>query len=296
MNHKQLEYFQEVYNKHSVSAAAKTFFISPQGLSKMIISLEKELNVTLFERSEKKMIPTPAAISLYSHVKHILDEYDLILNNQFMTFESKKDLNIAISYDAMSYFPASFFSNFYTTHPDILLHFIELPDSEALNQLDSNKVELAVLPGPLHEGTYHLDPLFSHQFCFLFHKDNPLAHKEDFHLADTQGESIVIKSQELFFSDAQRNHLLSLGISTNIVMECTDLNVITKLVENNLCIGMIPEYLSQLATSINIITRHPMDDTQEKNMYLVHRADSVLSQESKEFLLYCREYVSQKNL
>lgn len=43
MNQRHLTYFLEVYKHRSISAAAKSLFISPQGLSKTILALEEEL-------------------------------------------------------------------------------------------------------------------------------------------------------------------------------------------------------------------------------------------------------------
>lgn len=58
MNQRQLQYFLEVYNRKSVSQAAKALFISPQGISKTIASLEAELGVELFIHKSNHIIPT----------------------------------------------------------------------------------------------------------------------------------------------------------------------------------------------------------------------------------------------
>ena len=63
MNVRQLSYFMEVYKQGSIAGAAKTLFISPQGVSKTILSLEEELSVELFVRKGRKLVPTQDAIS-----------------------------------------------------------------------------------------------------------------------------------------------------------------------------------------------------------------------------------------
>lgn len=62
MNQRQLSYFLEVYKQRSISTAAQSLFISPQGLSKTILALENELGVKLFTRSKNQMLPTKEAI------------------------------------------------------------------------------------------------------------------------------------------------------------------------------------------------------------------------------------------
>ena len=72
MNERQLKYFLEVYSKKSITMAAKELFITPQGLSKTINSLEKELQVQLFEHHQNKIVPTANAAKLAIHAKNIL--------------------------------------------------------------------------------------------------------------------------------------------------------------------------------------------------------------------------------
>jgi DNA-binding transcriptional LysR family regulator len=44
MNHRQLQYFVEVYKEKSISSAARKLYISPQGVSRAIHDLESDLN------------------------------------------------------------------------------------------------------------------------------------------------------------------------------------------------------------------------------------------------------------
>ncbi len=50
MNIRQLQYFVAVYNQKSFKHTAEYFSVSPQGINKMIKSLEEELEEKLFQR------------------------------------------------------------------------------------------------------------------------------------------------------------------------------------------------------------------------------------------------------
>ena len=66
MNSEQLKYFELTYQERNYSAAARMVPVSPQGLTKAIRALEKELGVTLFEPDSNGMPqPTPYAQELY---------------------------------------------------------------------------------------------------------------------------------------------------------------------------------------------------------------------------------------
>lgn len=63
MNKKQLTYFLTAYEAKSLQKAADLLYVSRQGLSKMIRSLEDELGEPLFRRTPKGLVATDFAIA-----------------------------------------------------------------------------------------------------------------------------------------------------------------------------------------------------------------------------------------
>lgn len=69
---KQLTTFMAVYKTRNFSLAAKQLFISQPSVSVQINQLEKQLGVSLFDRSGHRQVqPTPAAVQLFSTAERL---------------------------------------------------------------------------------------------------------------------------------------------------------------------------------------------------------------------------------
>lgn len=73
MDFKQLRYFVAVYEEGHVGRAAERLSLSQPALSQQIRQLEHSLDVSLFERGNKRLLPTLAAHTLYNHALPLLD-------------------------------------------------------------------------------------------------------------------------------------------------------------------------------------------------------------------------------
>ena len=73
MNFRQLRYFVALYEEGHVGRAAERLSLSQPALSQQIRHLETDLDVNLFQRTGKRLLPTLAAQTLYSHAVPLLD-------------------------------------------------------------------------------------------------------------------------------------------------------------------------------------------------------------------------------
>jgi DNA-binding transcriptional LysR family regulator len=76
-----LYYFLDVAETLSISKSAHRLFISPQGLSQAIGSLEKEYKISLLNRSKSGLNLTMEGKQFVEHTKQFLQDYEFFLSN-----------------------------------------------------------------------------------------------------------------------------------------------------------------------------------------------------------------------
>jgi len=78
MELRSLKYFQSVYEQGSISAAARACFVSQPSITTAIQQLEADLDIALFVRHARGVLPTDAADKLYPKAKEIADNANSI--------------------------------------------------------------------------------------------------------------------------------------------------------------------------------------------------------------------------
>ena len=78
MNLRDLKYIIAVAETRHFGKAAERCFVSQPTLSGQIKKLEEELEVTLFERTNRSVEITPVGNAILSHARLILEQADLI--------------------------------------------------------------------------------------------------------------------------------------------------------------------------------------------------------------------------
>jgi len=78
MTLQQLKYVLEVNKRGSMNEAAKHLFISQPSLSNAVKELEKELSITIFDRSNKGISLTQEGVEFLSYARQVVEQAELL--------------------------------------------------------------------------------------------------------------------------------------------------------------------------------------------------------------------------
>lgn len=217
----QIEYFIEVARSLNFTRAAKKLFITQQVVSKQIKALEKELNIPLFDRSNKQISLTEGGKILYVSWKKMLNETEeAIQNAREASKNSKIKIRLGINEigSIIDYIMPAMVK-YRNVNPNFELEY-ELGNSVLLEELLlKKKIDLLVTFSSELEGNkllqyYDLESM-NIDLGIILAKNHPLASRKKLSLNDLKEETIFILKDTYSKDAAERilNHFKEEGFA-----------------------------------------------------------------------------------
>lgn len=284
MDTKDLKAFAVVYEKQNISSAAKQLFITTQGLSKIIKKLEKELEVELFYRNTRGVIPTPYGDILYKNSLIIVEYLEGIKNEIKMEgYNNKKILKIASTLGVMEYLTVDFILEFKREYPDIETNILEGSDNLIDEKLEKEEAEVGFIAGPVDVTKYHAELFSSHKHCLVINKNHPLAKKDKISYKDLDNQPIVLESRDFRPYHNNMNRFLRANVKPIILMETTEIALTHRIASMNKGIGISVDCAAWSNPYPNTVIKQFEEEDCAWNTYFVYRKGKILSQEAEFF-------------
>lgn len=194
MNTEYLRYFELAYMEGNFSAAARRVPVSPQGLTKAIHTLEKDLGVTLFSIDDATGTPVPTdyAHELFQFAQ-VFDSNVHLLNSTFDSIrgQQRSTIRLACSLGVLGVFGPEFLEGFQAPHPNVDFDYWEASDDLVARALAKGECSLALLVGRVPEKVRSSELYRCRQY-FWVPEDDPLAAKETLSLPDIAGRDVAV--------------------------------------------------------------------------------------------------------
>ena len=219
MTFEQLSYFIAIVENDTFFDAACEMNISQSSLSKQIMKLEKELDLTLFDRTTRSATLTQAGEFFYNEAKQLIENYKLTLEiiQNFKSLHEIK-LHIAVLPIQTQYNLNALFNSFRKENPDIKLQITEVEDDRLIEGISKNEYDLIIARETMFDKS---------QF-----KTYQLA--KDELIAAISSEHKLSQRDKLTFDDIKNENFILMNPYTSIYQLC-----INKLKENNIDANII---------------------------------------------------------
>lgn len=240
MNLQQLRYVIAVNRFRNFAKAADACNVSQPTLSAMLQKLEEELDIRIFERSNKSVTPTTIGEKIILQAKKVLQETDRIgeIISEDKGLVGGK-LTLSVGSTIAPYILPKFIKNYQESFPSVELSIQELKANFMINALMSGELDAGIaISGNVREGVLEV-PLYTENFlvylaesCWrklpIFKPEN-LEHENMWIMKDAQ----CLRDSAFSFCKTR-----SMG---NYIYEAGSISTLVHIVDENGGFTIIPE-------------------------------------------------------
>ena len=242
---RQLEYFCNVGKFENFTRAAQELHVSQPSVTKAIKSLEAELQLTLIDRSQKRISLTKEGKIFLEHARKVMKDVDEALQNM-QQFKIQKDNVIKFGLPPMveAYLFPNFFVKFQAEYPNIELDIKEFSDStEILQKLKDGTLDFGII-FTSNNNKHNLSiKLMSDEFTLCLPKNHKLANKKDVTFTDLKDEKFILQQSGTYQSKKISERCSKCGYSPNVLLCTSQLKTIKQLVMNEAGISLLPNFV-----------------------------------------------------
>lgn len=192
---KKIIYFLTVVNEGSFSADGRKLLLSQSAISQHISSLENDLDIKLFDRSQYRPVLTEAGNYYYQGCLSLLKQYKALENELKDLYKQTIKIGFTGSYENKDIL--ALIHSFKNNNPNINISFIEGSFEQCVNNLINDNIDVSF--GLESDYKYRNDVsyscLFSYNLCVICAYDHPLANFNEVSIKDIKNEDFILLSK-----------------------------------------------------------------------------------------------------
>ena len=192
MDFRQLETFVEVCEQMSFTKAASNLYISQQGVSKSIKTLEDELGAPLFLRTNSSISLTNYGVILLRYAEELVRGYTKVLTE--INAEKNRDKNsitLGFPNGIANFFPAKIVETYLKSHPDVKIAIKEYTDTEVDEALIRGDIDIGFCVVPIDDKKLKIQHTHNMNLYFMLSEDHPLAGEASIDLRQLKNDCFI---------------------------------------------------------------------------------------------------------
>lgn len=289
-----------VANK-SFSRAAESLYLSQPTISAHVKSLEKELNVPLFDRGKNGLITTPAGDTLYRYARDLLDLRTTALaeisaNNKV----GEETLIVAASSVPCQYLLPRVIAAFQANFPGVSVSLRQENSRQACEDVHNYHCSLGVVGEifPLSRLLFH--PILQDEMVVAIpnrEEFSALIKKDSLHVGDLADYNLLLREPGSGTRSRFEEELKKAGhsLDTRAITIYDNQETIKQAVRQGLGLTVISRYVVEDYEEFGLLVTRPLDGLHMKrDFYLVYHDKRVLSPASKALLAFIRELLAKE--
>jgi LysR family hydrogen peroxide-inducible transcriptional activator len=240
MTLQELKYLVALADHGHFGRAAEACFITQSTLSTQIKKLEDFLGVTLFDRSLKRVTPTPIGQEILQAARSIVEESERIRElAKHAQDPMARTIHLGVIPTLGPYYLPHALTLVHKKHPDLRLLLREEMTPQILQHLVDGKLDAGLLALPVSEDSLRVEPLFYEPFFAALPAGHPLAKREVLKVSDIMAEKLLLLDEGHCLRD-QALDVCGSGSRGREEVRATSLETLRQMVAMGLGLTLLP--------------------------------------------------------
>lgn len=193
----RLKYFVAVADQGNFSAAAEKLYTTQSAVSKQVMALERELGVTLFDRTHRRVILTKQGQVVLQYAEQILADYgEMIAELRDVQEQEGGKLSIASIPVMRQYGITDLVGRFRRENIDVVMSVGEMEGNEILPAMKNGGYDMAFLRlEQMEDPSFESIPLTEDVLTALLPENHKLAGEREISLAELKEEPFLLLNE-----------------------------------------------------------------------------------------------------
>jgi len=240
MTLQELKYLVALADHGHFGKAAEACFITQSTLSTQIKKLEDFLGVILFDRSLKRVTPTPTGREILAAARNIVEEAERIRElAKHAQDPMARTLHLGVIPTLGPYYLPHALTLVHKKHPGLRLLLREEMTPQILEHLVDGKLDAGLLALPVTDDSLRVEPLFYEPFFAALPAGHPLAKHAELKVADIMAEKLLLLDEGHCLRD-QALDVCGTGSRGREEVRATSLETLRQMVGMGLGLTLLP--------------------------------------------------------
>lgn len=241
MDMRQLRYFVAVFEEGHVGRAAERLSLSQPALSQQIRHLETSLDVSLFERSSKRLLPTLAAHTLYNHAVPLLEGMERAREAlRHFKGQALRTLAIGVLQTVHPGLVPQMLERIRKAQPHLVVQIYELTGMEVERRLLNGSLDIGISYLPPRQPGLHSLLLYEDELQLVMPANHPLREFKKVSLSQAADLPMLLLGEEFQVRQLWQTQLANLGRRPHVQAELNAMAVILDSLEHTHLVTVLP--------------------------------------------------------
>ncbi len=242
-----LRLFVAVMEEQAIARAAVREHIATSAASRRLAELEAQLQVRLFERSNRGIAPTPAAYTLLDLARNVLGEMDGITRHMREYGSGMRGhVRMVANISAITQFLPAQLQSFMSQHPEVQVNLLEKVSSEIALAVAQNTADFGILNAGNYGGDLAYVPYRQDELILIAPSGHPLTHSTHVSMQQALAYDFVGAHAGSAINGLLNRSAALLEMPLKLRIQVTSYDALCLMVAAGLGVGILPRQSAAL--------------------------------------------------